>query len=223
MLKSALCLAAALATLLASALANGLRNDRWGAAPDLQGAADRLECVAPRLGEWESFPKPMSERQLKAAGVVGHLSRRFVHKPTGAEVHVLVIVGHSGPIAVHPPEVCYAGAGYRQQGDKVKHTVKGTRSAELWAATFVKQDATSESLRVFWAWGSGEDWSAADNPRLTFAGFPYLYKLYVVRPTARPDDPAEVQPASDLIELLVPELQRCLRAESPSSTGSEHG
>jgi hypothetical protein len=77
----------------------------------------------------------------------------------------------------------------------------------------VKQDALGESLRVHWAWGTGADWSAADHPRLTYAGATHLDMLYVVQPLAGPDAPGDELKASDLIELLVPEPQRCLRVD----------
>ena len=72
---------------------------------------------------------------------------------------------------------------------------------------------TQEHLRIFWAWRApGGGWAAPGNPRLTFARSPALYKLYVIRQMASPDEELETDPALDLISRLLPAWEK----ESPA-------
>ena len=70
--------------------------------------------------------------------------------------------------------------------------------------------ATPTLLRVFLSWGHKGVWSVPANPRFTFGGKSYLYKLYVVREMAKADEPLEQDPATELIKDLIPQLQEKL-------------
>jgi hypothetical protein len=84
--------------------------------------------------------------------------------------------------------------------------------AAFWTARFHKTAGVAqEDLRIFWSWQApGGDWSAPENPRLTFARSPALYKLYVIRPILMhktPDEKLDTDPALDFIRRLLPELK----------------
>jgi hypothetical protein len=204
--------------LVASGVVHGLRTDRWGSAADVQAAAARLEAVRPKLGDWESEPVKVDTPQLEAAEVVGYLSRRYKHRFKGSEVIVLVVCGRAGPISVHPPEICYQGAGYGLVEARQKYQVPGddvTPAADLWTADFTRQGPDPDPLRVFWAWSTDGQWTAPEDPRFTFAASGVLYKLYLVRRLNKSlKEPLKEDPSLDLLQVLLPELQRCL---SPSS------
>jgi hypothetical protein len=53
---------------------------------------------------------------------------------------------------------------------------------------------------------------AVDSPRLHFASTRALDKLYVVRRLSRPDERADQDSFPGFLELLMPELNRCLFA-----------
>jgi hypothetical protein len=133
---------------------HGLRTDRWGAKADIESAASRLDGVPMTMGEWEGRPMEINARQLAIAEAVGHLSRAYVNRRTGMEVSVVVLCGRPGPIALHSPEVCYAGSGYSLKSETEKCAVKGDDgfTADLYKAQFVKAGAAPDTLNVFWAW-----------------------------------------------------------------------
>ena len=65
-------------------------------------------------------------------------------------------------------------------------------------------------LHIFWAWSATGDWQAPDNPRLTFARAPLLYKLYVLREGTTDGERLEEDSCKEFIKRLLPELEQCL-------------
>jgi hypothetical protein len=202
-----------LVTVLASGAAAGLCAGRWGSSQTVHSAVARLDRVPLSLdAAWDvQEGSPMSEREIAVAEVDGYLSRRYVHRRTGAIVSVRLLCGRPGPICVHTPEICYAGAGFTEIRHGQSYTAPTESSCRFQVRDFRKDNvATPTVLRVFLSWGQKGEWSIPANPRFAFAGKPYLYKLYVVREMAKADEPIEQDPATDLIKSLIPQLQEKL-------------
>lgn len=193
--------------LVAGGVVHGLWTDRWGASLAMRSAADRLPAVPLVVGDWNGEPTEMDEQQLRVANVVGHLSRRYVQRGGNAELRVLLLCGRPGPLAAHRPEICYAGAGFELEGGRDQWA---NPAGEFWTARFAKPGPEMESLRIFWAWGTGGQWSADDDPRSHYSPATPLYKLYVIRRLARPDELLDQEPAARFLQAFLPELQKCL-------------
>ena len=88
-----------------------------------------------------------------------------------------VIVGPPGPISVHTPEICYSGAEYTQIGERQAVFLgDGGAKQSAWLTQFPR--TTSRGMAcVYYAWSDGGNWKAADQPRVSFAGRPLLYKF----------------------------------------------
>ncbi|HEV3262991.1 MAG TPA: exosortase-associated EpsI family protein [Gemmataceae bacterium] len=207
---------AAVCLLIGYGLAEGLWTNRWVHSGAIESAVARLAEVPLTIGDWDATAKELSPREVEAGQIDGYLSREYVNRQTRTAVSVLIVCGRPGPIAVHSPEVCYAGAGYQVAAEPVKHavTVAATgESATFKTARFLSpENALPDPLRIFWAWTGDGVWKAPDNPRLQFAGSPVLYKLYVVRHTGNGDASLDKEPALKLVQLLLPELQKSLFA-----------
>ena len=202
---------------LAAGLIHGLRTDRWGAPPDLGAAAARLEETPTTIGDWEGKSIDLDKRQLAVAEAVGHLSRRYVHRRTGDETTVVVLCGRPGPLSVHSPEVCYTGAGFELRGDRETLALperEGRPAGDLYRGRFVKPGVVPEVLDVFWAWKTTGAWSAAPNPRLSFANSAVLYKLYIIRRLSRPDEKPPPEPLQEFLQAFLPELEKHLTPAS---------
>jgi len=202
--------------LASSGLLQGLMVNRWGPSADLEVAAARCDDVGTTLGDWEGKAATIDPRQLAVAEVVGHLSRKYTNRLTGQTVQVLLLCGRPGPMAVHTPDICYQSSGYAIVGrqEQCHCQQKATGAAEFCTARFRKQEVAPQTLRIFWAWNNGGAWTAPDNPRWAFARSGLLYKLYLIRGMSRTDEPLDEDPSLDFLQVLLPELQRCL---SPAS------
>jgi hypothetical protein len=199
---------AAAAVLIASAVAHGVLSNRWGPPKDLRVACDRLSTVPEVIGDWESRPMEVDPRQLEVAEAVGHLGRLYVNRRTGDEVSVLILCGRPGPIALHPPTVCYRGAGYSVVSPPEDFAVDSPagRVGSLQTVRVTRDGPNPEPLRVFWGWSRGGPFGIPANPRMTYAGAPFLYKVYVVRRLPRAEEPLQGDPAADFVRELLPVL-----------------
>ena len=63
-------------------------------------------------------------------------------------------------------------------------------------------------LRVYWSWKAPTSfWHAPNNARLAFAGTSVLFKLYVIRDMATPDERPENDPSVELMSRFLAELK----------------
>ena len=144
-------------------------------------AAERLAEVPAEFDGWVSEPLELTPRQLELAEASGGFARRYRGPNGEGPVEVMLLTGPQGPISVHPPTVCFRGAGYRQCSPVANVSAGEVDGVdEFAAASFEKAiDGRPVRIRTHWAWGVGSGWSAPEAPRVAFAGEPYLYKLYV--------------------------------------------
>src|SRR5262249_9827140 len=92
--------------------------DRWGPSGPLERGPAALRRVPVAFGDWSGEDVPYEPEDMARAGIKGCVYRRYTHARTREVVSVLLVCGRGGPISVHTPDVCYAGAGYRQVGDE---------------------------------------------------------------------------------------------------------
>jgi hypothetical protein len=165
------------------------------------------------VGDWEGEDQQLSEREVAAAGLTGYVMRHYVNKETGVGLSVYVACGKPGPIAAHRPEVCYGGAGNEQVTDTAHQNIElsGLPPADFFRADFRKSNAAfADRLRIYWSWSSDGEWVVSKTPTFTFARFPYLYKIYVIRPILSADEPVDQDPAIDFLRVFLPQLQEKL-------------
>src|SRR5436309_15131180 len=113
----------ALPLVVACGLAEGLWANRWQTSAAAEQAAARLKEVPLAVGDWQAEEREFDARQAEKAELTGHTWRRYVNQKTGAAVSVLLVCGRAGPVALHPPDVCYQGAGYRLTAPQARRDV----------------------------------------------------------------------------------------------------
>lgn len=208
MTKHLLPIATAILLLVAAGVVHGVWTDRWQPAPDPTEVAARFDTLPRTVGDWQGESVEVNARDLH--GLTGYLLRRYVHRPTGDAVTVALMSGPPRVVSIHTPDACYAGSGFTVS-TPAKHAVAGLpEPADFWTAEMVRtRQAEQLRLRIFYGWSNGGPWTAADTPRVTFAGTPTLYKLYLIRElstlgSAPRDDDACLR----LFAQLQPELQK---------------
>jgi hypothetical protein len=209
---------ASVALLLTYGLAEGIWTNRWSLAPELARAPERLTAIPRVTGEWEGQEDKLDPRQARQAELRASLVRHYVRQRTGETLHVLLVCGRPGPVAVHAPEVCLGGAGFALRGKADRRTVTSPglpAGTTFWVGEFHKPGAAvPEECELYWAWNSGSGWQAVDQPRLFFARERVLYKLYVSRetpgktPAMEPaaSAPTGPDPIGDFLKVFLPEV-----------------
>lgn len=210
-------LGAGLAIILGSAYVHGVLSDRWGRPADLSVAAGKLENLPHIVGDWHSRPLEIPESQLQGAEAVGHLARVYRNDKTQTEIRVMVLCGAHGPIAVHPPTICFTSAGLEQaHPEKIQTIAAGNVQDKFWKTLFTKRspDGVRSELDTYWAWSVNGECEAPENPRLTFGGRPHLYKIYVTHlrgfsQGANAKAPADA-PCEEFLEVFLPAFRTVL-------------
>jgi hypothetical protein len=170
-------LAAAVALTVFGGALQGRLSDRWGASDAARRAAETLPTIPARFGEWETLRTfRLRDRQQAELRTYGHVGRVFRHRQTGATVSLSLMVGPAGPCSVHTPEICLGGNEFRVHRGRAALEVPG-RADRLWTTTFLGTDVEQRPVRVVYGWKAGEHWTAHEQPRLGYAGQPYLHRM----------------------------------------------
>ena len=195
-------------------LVYGLETDRWRPSRELEAAVARLAAVPAEVGDWKGTDVPYEAEDFARAGIQGAIFRRYQNARTGAAVTVLLVCGRGGPISVHTPDVCYAGAGYRAEGAQERKTLEvgpNGQAAEFATLQFRKPDAVVPTkLEIYWAWSRGGPFESPAEARFRYGRAKALYKIYVVREFAPNSRTAKDNPCEDFISRALPEIQAAL-------------
>lgn len=180
-----------------SGYVQGKMSRRWGIPLDIVAMGKDLENLPDKVGPWQLVST--SKLSDAVAGVLectGYALRNYTNPETGETVSIGLLLGPSGPMSVHTPDICYSSQAYDQLDRPKQVTVAGANGEQgrFWAQTFKAKSLNGELLRVYYAWRAGGAWQAFAGGRLETARYPYLYKVQVVAPLADPasnNDPAE--------------------------------
>jgi hypothetical protein len=200
---------AVVAMTVGAGVMHGRWTNRWGHRPDILSASVRLEQLPMAIGEWQAKDDdpmdPATERLLQCAGKV---NRVYENDRTGERVSVAVLLGPAGPIAVHTPEVCYSSQNYRVESDRRRWQVNDAVQPgdEFWDLRMQSNDVSAAPFRVLYGWTLDKQWHATENPRFTFGGSSYLYKLQLAGPVPGEDQKADA--CRDFLDAFLPVLRK---------------
>lgn len=215
-MKYALMTAIAVAVIVASGVVHGLNTGRWGVPESIAEAAGRLDQIPMTVGEtWDGEPlEEIPDRQLDQAGAVGYISRKYVNRKNGSSVNVLVLCGHKGPIATHPPTVCFTGSGFMLESNPKRQVVSDADAiplGEFWHGDFTKHsEGIRTVVRTLWAWNATGKWEAPDHPRITYGPYTHLHKMYITRDVTASDLPVDEDPCIAFLQQFIVELDSIL-------------
>jgi hypothetical protein len=170
-------------------VANGLWVDRWVISPDLDLMTQRVQQVPLTMGNWvgkdDESNQALTKRLIDEGVLHALVSRVYKNTQTGQEVSFLMATGRPGPISTHNPLTCYNASGFSESSPVETSAIAlpdSTATAEFSRCGFARSRASGrESLTVYWAWRSPKGWVPASDPRLAFASYRALTKIYVIQ------------------------------------------
>ena len=206
--------------ILGAGYVHGTISQRWQPSEVLSVAAKRLQHLPPSMGDWESKDVEMNQKHLQVAEVEGYVSRQYYHRKTGERLTMLLIVGKPGPVAVHSPDVCYEGAGYKMGTRSNQVVTVGDTSHFFWTARFTK-DIQPAPLQITWAWSDGGRWLAPDYPRLIFYRSSKLYKWYLIREVMDTASPSTMDDTTvAFVRDILPSITACMHGPAAATPAS---
>lgn len=145
--------------------------------------AEKAAVLPPVVGDWLGNEVEVSTREKQATGASKITRYRYRLPASDMLIEVTLLVGPTGPIAVHPPTVCLPSAGWRLQADPEVRLLDGDgQRGRFHVGKFVHVDLSTgirQRATLIWAWNDGRGWDVPVNPRWTYAGRPVLWKIYI--------------------------------------------
>lgn len=208
---------------IALGVVHGVIVHRWGSDDSLDAAVASLQNVPLDLESWKGQENTIPQQALEIGEIDGYLARSYTNSADGSIVNLMVVCGRPGPISVHTPDICFKGAGYQLVNPYQQHQFRSEQdpswTMDAFFGDFAKTDATmTQNVRVFWTWSDGTTFSAPDNPRLAFAGQPFLYKIYITHVTERAGDSPDTDAGRAFLKTFMPVLKRELFSEQTSKS-----
>jgi len=203
----------AMAIVLCTGFVTGIRADRWHDSKILDAAAVRLQDLPMKIGDWEGEAGELPQRIIEQSEVSGYVLRRYLNPKTRDAVSVFIGCGRPGPVAVHTPEVCYAGGGYELLGSRHVSIEVDPSAAKSEMVTSDFRNPPSQDpgfLRIFWAMSADGSWAVPMSPRSAYWSAPVLFKIYVTRNLAKPSESLENDPCYEFSRKLLPELNKIM-------------
>lgn len=164
---------------IAAGVVQGTLSNRWGASDSLRQAGDKLVTFPEKFKSWEMTKADGLEKEaIDQLQPAGYFHRIYVNRNTGAAVSVTVLLGQSGPISVHTPEICFGSRNHQQVGERQKIAISDKDGDNtIWKTTFRLSSVDAPMQNIYYGWSTGEHWIAAENPRFSYATKPFLYKI----------------------------------------------
>jgi hypothetical protein len=203
--------------LIALGIFHGSWTDRWEKAVDQSVLTERLQRIPLIIGDWDGRDEGETVPPEFVETVGRVMVKRYVHRKSGEVVKIFVTGGRTGPVLVnHPPTQCFTALGFKATSEPTRYAVPlEASSAEFLTTVFQKMDGPAPIYqRVLWSFSGSGEWQVPKSPRIAFARFPSIYKLYVIRLLRKPNEPLEDDPANEFIRVLVAELRKTLFAEA---------
>jgi Protein of unknown function (DUF3485) len=196
--------ATVLVALLGVGIAHGFWTNRWASDQLSDEQMAEMEQLGLRIGGWEGRTIPREQVREALADTTECMQRRYVNPLDGSSCAVLLTRGRPGPMVIkHLPTECYPSSGFAIVGEPKRFLTNNKIPDEFWVATFKKTtEAFPLTVQVYWSWSGDGQWRVPEQPRLAFAKFHSIYKMYVVQTLVNENEPMERAPIHEFIAAL---------------------
>jgi len=182
--------------------------------------ADLMANIPEEFGEWRrTSTSDLPDYALEQLKVSDAKNWSYVNTQTDEKVNVSFLVGPTGRLSVHTPEVCMDGQGYvigkeRQRESfpenaaSLREDAGGTTGDQdaFWRVVIASRITSDYQIVSYYALGTGKRWWAKDQPRYELAQYPFILKMQVE--TVTPSDPEIYNAARNFLRAFLPEVAK---------------
>jgi hypothetical protein len=167
---------------VSAALVHGNLLRRWESVEDTTAARALVEKLPREFGEWRLTEEmPLTDSAVQILQCAGYANRLYTNQRTGDQIAVTLLLGPSGPLTVHTPEICLSSRDFESMGAADQVTIHTEESAaRFYYAMFRSTTPTLPPIEIYYGWNNYHGWEAPDAPRFAYGGDPQLFKLQVV-------------------------------------------
>jgi len=164
----------------------GMYTQRFAPFRGIEESRNLLKELPLTIGDWvaekEETLDSDSIHQLEIEN--GYVARRYKNTKTRSLVNFVMMLGPTGRVVVHTPEICFGGRNYEKEDEKTSVSLPGAVPSDeergeekFWKVSFINRSIQGEKISFYYAVSSGGNWTAATDPRYEFSGFLYVYKI----------------------------------------------
>ncbi|MCH2181110.1 MAG: EpsI family protein [Mariniblastus sp.] len=195
-------------------IVDGQRRFRWGQDTETLDFVKKLNGIPKKFGDWEcTSESELSPTSLQLLTPFNSITRTYFNQREKINVNLFVLLGPTGPTAVHTPDICFDSREYKKIGNRKAISVdmdsnSGEKSdSKFFRTEFKSRNIEEQGLKSIYGWRTSDGpWLAAEQPRWSFADNRYLFKLQA---TARFPS-VETMKDSRVLENFVAEVERNL-------------
>lgn len=189
---------------------DGQRRFRWGTDSELVELASRLEDFPKQIGEWRCASDTLIDKSANSQlQPITYINRVYVNDASQMQASVFILLGPTGPTAVHTPDICFSSRDFSilQKRQIVSVDPANLSPSKCYETRFQSRDASGTYLKSWYAWTIDGNWQAPDNPRYFFSGSRFLFKIQVV--VHYPD--VESMEDDKIMDQFLAEIEKSLR------------
>lgn len=207
------------------ALLQGRYVHRWQTPKTEMEAATHLNKLPREFGRWRAVEdgEPLSAEVCRELGLSGNIKRTYLNVDSGVTIDLLLMVGASGQLVRHPPNICYGNRANQQVGEIETISTTGVEPASSLSLLEYSRNAEAMGTRFLVAYGfsTGQEWSSPKWPRMKFGGEPMLYKMQLLTPVSGENRTAAVNEQVAFLNQFVQAFSRWRRELSPEPSTEE--
>ena len=189
---------------------DGQRRFRWGTDSELIDLASRLDDFPKQIGEWRcAADELISKSSSSQLQPITYINRVYVSDASQMQASVFILLGPTGPTAVHTPDICFSSRDFSilQKRQVVSVDPANSSPSKCFETRFQSRDASGSYLSSCYAWTIDGNWQAPENPRYFFSGSRFLCKIQVV--VRYPD--LESMEDDKILDQFLAEIEKTLR------------
>jgi len=146
----------------------------------------RITRIPETFGNWtRTKTEPLPEYAATELKVKDAQVWYYTNSQTNEQVSVFVIVGPTGRLGVHTPEICLPGAEVLETTGRAAVVIPTTNAEgetvenKFWKVSFNERLAKNYQRLFYYTMGTGRQWYASENPRFEFSQYPMMVKIQV--------------------------------------------
>jgi hypothetical protein len=168
---------------------SGMQTGRWSPFKGLVEARTVLRDLPKEINGWVSSGE---DQELDNDTITmlqiqdGYIARSYRNNATQAVIHLVLMVGPTGRVVVHTPEICFGGKDYQKEDNRIRETIpvvlqdKPTESDDtFWKVDFINRGLKRDKISFYYSVSLGQSWIATENPRAAFQNSRYAYKIQI--------------------------------------------
>ncbi|MDR2114938.1 MAG: EpsI family protein, partial [Planctomycetaceae bacterium] len=168
---------------------SGVQTGRWSLFKGLSEAREALKELPKEINGWVVTGE---DQQLDTETITilqiqdGYIARSYRNTKTQSVVHMVLMVGPTGRVVVHTPEICFGGKDYQKEENRVSVTIPvilqdspDESEDTFWKVDFINRGLKRDRISFYYSVSLGKSWIATENPRSTFQFYRYAYKIQI--------------------------------------------